>query len=467
MTIPKELFLTRAKLHTSGIFYYLLNIFHIVLVSTSKIEPKSTGLLRYQFNFFSQFNLTTFLIAFSILFLQFLISYIMIFIKFRSSNFVQLTEKGITGRKNNHSLSNLRIKPKKLYRWIEELAEEQNIKSIKRIYLTNTRIPNALTLDILPLPFIRRTWVVLDANILEILEEREIKAVISHELGHVKRLDGLINLSRISLNYFVFLTYSLFIVEMVYYLIVASDFSFLTIFLRIAFLLIILFILYILTLLNRILLRFFKRNSELLADYYAAKKIGRNHVINALIIMGQRRDVLSAFAKEFQWLGKREGKNEVTKEFRRGLHSLSPNEMSKQITRENALSIYVSNKLKHLRETLEVPLTNKQITELTEEASQKLYQIRKNDLNLNNGENNHFIEGELLELTLDWINLDENRDYYLTEKEITELVSKLRENPEKELFDEDVHRQTVLFFSEHPTMKDRILFLYETLPSTS
>ena len=108
-------------------------------------------------------------------------------------------------------------------------------------------------------------------------------------------------------------------------------------------------------------MNFSRRQSELMADYYSAKKSGRNHIINALILLGQRMDVISAFGTEFRWLGSLEGKDNLTKEFVQGLKTLPPEELSKEISREKAVSIYVRMRLENLKNELFVPLTKEQI----------------------------------------------------------------------------------------------------------
>ncbi|MHA1355846.1 MAG: M48 family metalloprotease, partial [Candidatus Heimdallarchaeota archaeon] len=168
-----------------------MNILHILVAATSKISVKTEGFLRFSIIPFQQFNVGAFVIAIVIFVIQLLISYIILLRKFKTSGLTQINELGIIGENNEKILTNLRIDPKQIFTWVHELAEDQNIKSIKRIYLTDTSIPNAMTMDVVPIPGIRSTWIVLDANVLEILDEREIKAVISHELGHVKYFDAI------------------------------------------------------------------------------------------------------------------------------------------------------------------------------------------------------------------------------------------------------------------------------------
>lgn len=451
----------------SNILFFTLNIFHIVIASTSNIVTQADKFLKFRILFFDDFNTVRFLLALGIVLAQIFLSYLFLYLKFRKAELVLITESGLAGENNDKILKDLRINPKQIYHWVHSLAEEQNIKSIKRIYLTDTSIPNALTLDVLPLPFIRRSWIVLDANVLEILEEREIQAVISHELGHVKRFDGIVNLFRFGVNYLVLLAYAFLIITITYHIIadkpiVALDFA-----LKIVYLLIVLFIIYILTIINNILMNLSRRQSELIADHYAAETVGRNHIINALVLIGQRMDVISAFGTEFKWLGSLEGKENLTREFIQGLKTLPPKEMSRKISREKAVSIYVSQRLKNIRDDLFVPLTDEQIKKLTDVSSKKLLKVREDSVE-NGFALNRQIKNELHKLKIDWLlEEDKDEDLYLKDKEIDSLVNTIKTNPEKELFEEEIQKRRTILGYDHPSIKQRILFLYHSIENNS
>ncbi len=457
---------TQLKMHISNILFFAINIFHIVLASTSNIVTQTDTFLKFRILFFSDFNLIRFLLALGIVLAQIFLSYLVLNRKFRKAELVLITESGLAGENNDKILQDLRLNPKQIYEWVHSMADEQNIKSIRRIYLTDTSIPNALTIDVLPLPLIRRSWIVLDANILEVLEEREIKAVISHELGHVKRFDGIVNLFRFGVNYLVFLAYAFLIVSIIYHIIADKPVVALDIALKIVYLLVVLFIIYIFTIINNLLINFSRRQSELVADYYSARTIGRNHIINALVLLGQRMDVISAFGAEFKWLGSLEGKENLTREFIQGLKTLPPKEITKKISREKAVSIYVSQRLKNIRDDLFVPLTNDQINKLTEVSSKKLLKVRENSVE--NGFAIHRqLKADIHKLTIDWLSIDKDKDLYLQDEEIDNLIKIIKRNPEKELFEEEIQKRRTIIGYDHPSIKQRILFLYEALENKS
>lgn len=459
MTINRTLLQTNFKFHLSNVFFIAFNLFHIIVASSSELEARSEGILQFRILFFTHFNLAAFITALIIVFIQILVSYFVLFRKFNSSELTRLTDLGIIGGDEEMILKHLRIDPKLIHKWVHELAEKQNIKSIKRIYITDTSIPNAFTLDIIPLPFIRATWIVLDANVMEILDEREIKAVIAHELGHVKKFDGIVNIFRFGLNYFLFITYALFILNMLFHIIREDPIVPLNIALKSAFLIVLLFVLWLFTLVSRFFMNYSRRQSELLADYYAAKTVGRNHIINALVLLGQRMDVISAFGTEFKWLGSLEGKNNLTREFVQGLKNLEPEELSKDISREKAVKIYVEQRLRNIRDDLFVPLRDEEIEKLTEMASTKLLKLREESI-ANGLAHDRKIKQELFKITIDWFLVDKDKDRYLKDEEIESLIKTIKQNPDKELFEEDIQKQKLLLGTDHPSVKERILFLY-------
>jgi Zn-dependent protease with chaperone function len=442
----------------------LLNIFHLILASTSTIEAKTSGLLKYQIHFFDSFKYQQFIVAIVLLILQMIISYLVLFRQFNRANLKRINEFGLMGENNDDIKKNLRIDPKQIYNWVIDLAEEYKIKSVRRVYLTDTSIPNALTIDLVPIPFIRSSWIVLDANLIEILDEREIKAVIVHELGHVRHIDGIVNLFRYGMNYFVFIAYSLRLLQMIDILIIErSDPELaLTITLRIGFLLLVLLILFGLTILNRVIMNYSRRQAELMADYYSAKKIGRNHIINALIILGQRLEVVSAFGTEFKWLGKRENRKDVTREFLQGIKDLPAEELSKDISRRRALEIYVSQRLKNLKDDLFVPLTGEKIQQLAEKACLKLLNKREEEIEKGLIKDRK-LKSELQKLTIDWLTLDKDKDQYLKDDEIDLLIKEIIGNPNKELFEIELYHRRYVLGRDHPSMRDRILFVYYSM----
>ncbi|MCE7746086.1 MAG: hypothetical protein GPJ52_13215, partial [Candidatus Heimdallarchaeota archaeon] len=136
MAINSVLLKVRMKLFFSGILFFLLNIFHIALASTSEINFEDNDFF-YFIKFFSSFERWRLLFAFGIFIVQIIFSYFVMFRKFRKAELVRIDETGLVGNNNEKILQNLRINPQEIYKWVHEQAEAHNIKSIKRIYLTD------------------------------------------------------------------------------------------------------------------------------------------------------------------------------------------------------------------------------------------------------------------------------------------------------------------------------------------
>jgi len=455
------LFNTKVKTHFSNGFFLALNIFHLFLASAVTISPKNDGLIRFSFFWLQQFQWRKLLLAVVLLCIQIIISYLIAWHRFRQAKLTQINELGFVGENHLQIKKNLRLNPNEIHAMVHELAQEFKIKSIKRVYLSDTNIPNAMTIDILPLPFLRCSWIVLDANVIEILDKNEIKAIIAHELSHIKKFDSIVNIYRFGINYFVFIAYSLQLLQMLYF-IIADKPEVWNIILRIALFLIIVLAIWLLTIINRLLMNYSRRQAEFLADYTAGRLIGRNVIINALMVLGQRIDVITAFGIEFKWLGRREGKKDVTREFLQGIKDLSPKELSKDISRQKALYIYVAQRLKNLHEDLLVPITEEEIDKLAKKACQQLLILREKELQSLMTNNRHLSEKQSYQ-TINWETVETEDEQIMSDKAIEHLIAMIKENPEKELFVADLQLRQSFLPINHPTIRSRILFLYETL----
>ena len=71
---------------------------------------------------------------------------------------------------------------------VRELTEKDNLP-MPKLYFVDTPIPNAFATGRSP----KHAVVAVTRGITEILEEKELKAVLAHELGHVKNYDMLVS----------------------------------------------------------------------------------------------------------------------------------------------------------------------------------------------------------------------------------------------------------------------------------
>ena len=86
--------------------------------------------------------------------------------------------------------------------WVQDLAKMSGVV-VKKIYLMNSPLPNAFTFS---LPFLGSV-VVVHSNTLEVLNENEVKAIITHELGHIKNKDSIVQIFTRMPSFFVDLIY--------------------------------------------------------------------------------------------------------------------------------------------------------------------------------------------------------------------------------------------------------------------
>ncbi|MHA1441605.1 MAG: hypothetical protein ACTSPK_07070, partial [Candidatus Heimdallarchaeota archaeon] len=142
-----------------------------------------------------------------------------------------------------------------------------------------------------------------------------------------------------------------------------------------------------------------------------------------------------------------------------GIKDLPSKELSKEISREKAVKTYIYQRLKNLRDDLFIPITDEQIDEFTKIASEKLLK-KRGDLIQKGTAPDRKLQEEMVKLTIDWLLIDKDKDLYLNEEEIEQLVTKLLLNPNKELFEQDIMQRRSIFGTEHPSMRDRIIFLY-------
>ena len=119
--------------------------------------------------------------------------------------------------------------------------------------------------------------------------------------------------------------------------------------------------------------------------------------------------------------------------------------------------------MKNLKEELYVPLTDEQIIDLTTKASEKLLTLREEQLEKGVMKDRK-IASELSKLTIDWFLIDKDKDLYLKDDEVDNLVKEIIGNPNKELFEHDLYLRRAILVRDHPSMKDRIIFLYYAMP---
>ncbi|MHA2171181.1 MAG: M48 family metallopeptidase [Candidatus Kariarchaeaceae archaeon] len=176
---------------------------------------------------------------------------------------------------------------------MRDLLEQTGVKSIKRVYISDSDVPNTFTVRALPVPIIGQDWIIINRRLVEILTPFELRAMVTHEVGHAANLDSWINVFITSPRLIILFGWSIIYFRLISVVFIEG----LTI---IRFLLCLIFFTIVplsLYLIQR-LTNLFQRNAELIADHYSAKINGSEVVVNALLKIAQHA-LLDNYWKSF------------------------------------------------------------------------------------------------------------------------------------------------------------------------
>ncbi len=336
-----------------------------------------------------------------------------------------------------------------IVKWTMDLAKKSEI-SVKKIFLMASPLPNAYTFS---LPFIGSV-VVVHSNTLDVLNEEEMQAIIAHELGHIKNRDSIVTIFTRMPSFFIDLIYLYVYVRLILAiadsLLVTGDLYSTAI--RAIVLLAFFLLSRILTRVSQNFMKKASRSAEFMADYHAASVLGHEATINGLIRLGQRVEAITVLIDEIRWL-------ESLNPERVG--SISNAELMRMITqypldgidednaRQIAPWVFLSTRLKHMREVYGVNLSDAQVKDAVEPAIGPL-QKKRNDVKP--------ISSATKEMqVVDWRAVDHDGDRHLSSQEIADLLKLLRTQPNKMLFDREVGVN--LMTLSHPDFRRRVLFI--------
>ena len=334
--------------------------------------------------------------------------------------------------------------------WTLELAEDSEVK-VSKIYLMKSPLPNAFTFS---LPFIGST-VVVHSNLLDFMGQTEVKAIIAHEVGHIKNHDSIISILTRMPSLFIDIVYLYLYIRLglgaatsllVDYNIVVAG-------IRIIVLAAFFLFSRVLMSLSKLLMQKASRDAELLGDLHAARTIGAEPTINALIRLGQRYEVISVLVDEIRWLEtlNPERTNPVTqKELTHMIMSYPLDGIEEDVARQAAPWIFLSTRLRNMREVYRLKLTDEQIKDSVTPAVDYLLSARAKSLALDQK-----LEKEIE--TVDWRDVDYDGDRRLSSEELVDLLSILRKNPTRLMFDSEIGKNILML--DHPDFRRRLLFL--------
>jgi len=336
-----------------------------------------------------------------------------------------------------------------IVKWTLDLAKKSDV-SVKKIFLMASPLPNAFTFS---LPFIG-SFVVIHSNTLDVLNEEEMQAIIAHELGHIKNRDSIVTLFSRMPSFFIDVIYLYVYVRLILAiadsLLVNGDLYSTAI--RALVLLAFFLLSRVLTYVSKLFMKRASRDAELMSDYHAASVLGHEATINGLIRLGQRVEAITVLIDEIRWLeslNPERGGTTSNAELMRMIIQYPLDGIDEQNARQIAPWVFLSTRLKHMREVYGVNMTDEQVKAVVEPAIAPLLKKRNDAKPISSTTKDTQI--------VDWRKVDYDGDRHLSLQEITDLLKLLRSQPNKMLFDREVGVNLINL--DHPDFRRRVLFI--------
>ncbi len=449
----------------SRVFFTMLfltaDIIQITIVSTLRLIPDQSFL---GFTVVSEINpaftITLVILVFAI---QVAVSFLLIRVVFRNPRAVQIYPQKYS---DEEILQKLELESMEKINHVttalEELAADYLYK-IKRVYIYSKPVPNAFTVNVIPLPRVHQYYLIFNSNVLDVLEKDEIRAVVAHELGHVVNGDSFVKVVSTIPRLFLQIAYSwLYFLIGTGILVGLAQGHLVTSIQRVFFFLIAFVIISVVTHFSTGILYRANRATEHLADYHAVKKVGLLPTVNMLVRLGQRNEVMSILKQEITWLYHLSREDDPDLEFLYEILSKFPkNEFSEDKARELAPRLFLEQEIEQLREIYFLDIPREHLDPYLENAANKLREMRKQ----------YFQEVERLlwevhpdeakEMTLDWRDYDVDMNLLLDEEELDNLVKAIKKKKELLLFENEIVMPGENRIRDHPTFRDRLLFVYD------
>ncbi|MGY5879285.1 MAG: M48 family metalloprotease [Candidatus Thorarchaeota archaeon] len=421
--------------------FLIMNFVQILLVSLLYLDDTTlyvVGINFSQTNPFVSVGLFT-----GITLMQLVMLYLSVSQMLRSPDLIELHPKF-----NTEAPWQRRYSRDDIVKWTLDLAKKSEV-SVKKIFLMASPLPNAYTFS---LPFIGSV-VVVHSNTLDVLNEEEMQAIIAHELGHIKNRDSIVTIFTRMPSFFIDIIYLYVYVRLALALansLVAVDLYSAAI--R-AIVLVAFFVLSrVLTLVSQYFMKKASRAAELMADHHAASVLGHEATINGLIRLGQRVEAITVLIDEIRWLEslnpERVGATSNA-ELMRMITQYPLDGIDEQNARAIAPWVFLSTRLKHMRDVYGVNLTDDQVKDAVDPAIDPLLKKRNDAKPTSKASKDTQV--------VDWRKVDYDGDRRLSTQEITDLLKLLRTQPTKMLFDMEVG--TNLMIMDHPDFRRRVLFI--------
>jgi Zn-dependent protease with chaperone function len=337
---------------------------------------------------------------------------------------------------------------------VNKLISESGVKSIKRVYMSDRDIPNAFTLRVIPIPFIGEDWIIINRNLVEILKPEEVKAVLAHEVGHAARYDSWLNTFISVPKWIIVFGWSIVFFKMMF-IIFNDGIAGFTIYRLVALFLFFILIRFSLNVVQY-LIDMFRRNSELLADHYGGELVGSEILVNALIKIARRAEVVNSVQRDLEWLTKQTDQIHPNMYLMSIMNEIPRSELSTENVRKEVIENYVAFKLRDTFKGLRIQISESDINLLIEESSKKIY--------------SELLNKEITELKekpfsiLSWKDVDLDENEYLSNNEITLLAERLKETERVKIDPKTLANMGLVLESpSHPHINSRIIFINDSL----
>lgn len=418
-----------------------MDLLQILFVSVLNVNESSMLAIEFGAN-----GLVSGSVFVSITLVQLLMIYVMVANMMRSPEMIRL-HPSFVPPENWHC----RYTRDEIVEWTMEMAKKSNVR-VGKIFLMKSPMPNAFTFS---LPFLG-SFVALHSNLLDVLRPDEVKAIIAHEVGHIKNKDSLVQIFARMPSFFVDIIYLYIYARLA--LSIANAFvggALFAVGVRVVVLLLFFGLSRLLMMISVLLMQKASREAELLSDYHAADVVGVETTVNALIRLGQRVEALSALIKEISWLEslnpERAGSVPQT-ELIRMITQYPLDGIDDENAKERAPWIFLSTRLRHMRKVYGLQLTDEQIDSAVGPAMDFLKEERAKS----EKEDEKDLKKKKQPVgTVDWRSVDYDGDRRLSKEELHELLELLRKNPNKLMFTNETGMN--LLAVDHPDFRRRVL----------
>ena len=321
-----------------------------------------------------------------------------------------------------------------------ELAKEMNVE-VSGIYIGDDPIPNAFTTFALE----GGNTVFINSNLLMILDEQSVRAVIAHELGHIKNNDVMHQIGVLVPQQFIRLWMILLMVQTFGVVLLSTGvWQFV---LRGIFLFGVFMVFGMCEGIMSKVSNWYAQTKEKMADAYAVQYTSMEGMINGFVRLNDRSHTLKSFVKAL----KKEDKELDNTVLQESLRIFPTGNKSNEEIEKKVSSIYAQAHLQLLlkRLRIEADETQKELW-LTQ-----MLALQKDPETKDEKQTDEKVEKVQEPIQKDpfvWNDFDWNHDGVLQEEEISEMVKVLRDEPDA-LSDKEEKE------GAHPPIRERILFL--------